>query len=75
MSDDVGIHSKFDRLPPLEKLGDSKKGMNRQDAPRKRKKKKGEEEQPTAESSQKEKQENVDSSEREPSGKIIDIVI
>jgi len=75
MSEDVGIHSKFDRLPPLEKLGDSKKGLNRQDVPRKRKKKKEEEGPPVAESSQKEKQENVDSSEREPSGKIIDIVI
>ncbi len=75
MSDDIGIYSKFDRLPPLEKLGDSKQGTNRQDAPRKRKKKKGEEEGPTAESDQKEKQENVDPSEREPSGKVIDIVI
>ncbi len=74
MSDDIGILSKLDRLPPMEKLGDSKKGMNRQDVPKKSKKKKREEES-VPDSPQKEMKEDVDSSEKEPSGKIIDIVI
>jgi len=74
MSDDIGIHSKLDRLPPTEKLGDSKKGMNRTDLPKKSKRKKREEES-LPDSPQKEGKEDVDPSEKEPSGKIIDIVI
>ena len=73
MGDEIGIYSKLDRLPPTEKLGDSKKGMNRQDVPKKRKKKKEEESLPDF--PQGEKKEEVDSSEKEPSGKIIDIII
>ncbi|MGQ9646418.1 MAG: hypothetical protein ACUVWO_07775 [Thermodesulfobacteriota bacterium] len=74
MSDDFGIDSTLDRLPPTEKLRDSKKRMNHQEVYKKGKRKKRDEES-VPNLPQKDPQEDADSSEKEPFGKIIDIVI
>ncbi len=74
MPDDFGIESNLDRLPPAEKLGDSKEKGNRPDLLRK---KKGQKKPPfpLTDNEKGKDEETGDHSKGEHAGKILDIVI
>jgi hypothetical protein len=73
MADDFGMFTKLDRLPPLEKMGDSKRRVVQQDVPHKKREERPKREE--SENDQEMEKEPDDPSKKPNSGKILDIVI
>jgi hypothetical protein len=74
MNDGIGVYTPLDRLPPTEKMGDSKRRVIPQEpSTKKRGRKRGQE--LVIEEDQEKKEGPADPSEGPQSGKILDVII